>query len=542
MAFSKVFCSDCGKEYRIAAAEVDRRVKCKACGHTFVIPAASDEPQPLDPGDFNLDISEPPPPRQYGTAVRQDSAQPFQAPNQGVKRNLFAIYSLAFSCVICCVPFSGIVGIIFGIFGLNEAERIGRGRQMSIAGIVLGSFMTFVPGLFILLSILIPSLHRAYETAQRVKCAANLRSIGAALIQYSKDYGGVLPPDLNSLVQTNYLTKPTLICPDDSDTTLNDRPDGSYIYLCPGQRPGSIRLDQAVVYEPVSLHVGGSNVLYGDWHVEFDSLATVAQLPSAAPNPPASSGSSWAAPRFSWPAPAPNPRSSPSAQSQAPWRQPFNFNSQPSDSNGLSAQRPFPGGGAPGFPQNRAFWMSGNNQDDLMQMPSKAESDEQLRQIAGQWHQKSDGAVDLMPLLQGDASRDADGVIDLGFGQSVRTVKTFQPPVTFQIVLITNEHDTRVGYAADQIIFNWEMDHNQLRVDGGPASGKYKPGVGELPQNQWVGIELTVKRDAMIIDIAGKEIYNVDGDFSSIDQAFSIEAHNGPLKLKSVKMIPNPTQ
>src|SRR5690606_11346984 len=56
-------------------------------------------------------------------------------------------------------------------------------------------------------SILLPSLNRARETANRVKCASNLRQIGLALQMYSNDNNGNYP-------RTNYV-------PDEALTVTN---------------------------------------------------------------------------------------------------------------------------------------------------------------------------------------------------------------------------------------------------------------------------------------------------------------------------------
>jgi len=45
----------------------------------------------------------------------------------------------------------------------------------------------------LLISILLPSLNRARETANRVKCASNLRQIGQALLLYSNENRGAYP-------------------------------------------------------------------------------------------------------------------------------------------------------------------------------------------------------------------------------------------------------------------------------------------------------------------------------------------------------------
>jgi prepilin-type N-terminal cleavage/methylation domain-containing protein/prepilin-type processing-associated H-X9-DG protein len=45
----------------------------------------------------------------------------------------------------------------------------------------------------LLISILLPSLNRARETANRVKCASNLKQIGTALLMYSNENKGLYP-------------------------------------------------------------------------------------------------------------------------------------------------------------------------------------------------------------------------------------------------------------------------------------------------------------------------------------------------------------
>jgi prepilin-type processing-associated H-X9-DG protein len=45
----------------------------------------------------------------------------------------------------------------------------------------------------LLISILLPSLNKARETANRVKCAANLKAIGNSLLFYSNDWKGAYP-------------------------------------------------------------------------------------------------------------------------------------------------------------------------------------------------------------------------------------------------------------------------------------------------------------------------------------------------------------
>src|SRR4051812_38576483 len=65
----------------------------------------------------------------------------------------------------------------------------------------------------ILISVMLPSLCRASETANRVKCASNLRQIGQAIELYAKDHGGQYPASLAELPGEEEIGSEVLTCP-----------------------------------------------------------------------------------------------------------------------------------------------------------------------------------------------------------------------------------------------------------------------------------------------------------------------------------------
>ena len=79
---------------------------------------------------------------------------------------------------------------------------------------------------------------------------------------------------------------------------------------------------------------------------------------------------------------------------------------------------------------------------------------------------------------------------------------TFRPPVEITIVAKTDSTDLRIGYVADQVIFNWRDNKDQLRVDGGPAGNQAIDGLGCIPKNQYVTIRwvVTPKHQAVYVD------------------------------------------
>jgi prepilin-type processing-associated H-X9-DG protein len=157
---------------------------------------------------------------------------------------------------------------------------------------MLASDPSSLVGPAVMTSILLPSLNRARETANRVKCASNQRQIGMAILLYSNENKGKYPPDLGTLIKTQDITPEVFVCPSSENDAVpaqirqadkgtqakwvNDH--SAYVYVGAGMR-NDAPADAIVLYEKSDNHdEDGMNFLYGDGHVDWQSMQTAQQL------------------------------------------------------------------------------------------------------------------------------------------------------------------------------------------------------------------------------------------------------------------------
>jgi prepilin-type processing-associated H-X9-DG protein len=264
-----ISCAFCQQQFTIAedqfAGYVNSQVTCSACNKTFSIVQEGAELRAIDPAGI--------PP----------IAMPYAGPEQGGQTNGLALAGLICSIAgLLTCGMAGIAGLVCSILGLRKSRETGNGRGMAIAGIVIGAMsLLFVPAL--LISIMLPSLARAREKANQIRCASNLRQIGQAAQLYAQDnpdLGGPFGPGFDRLVQTQSISPQVFQCPSDGSAGTGQVTGSPCSYIWLGQNLKTSSNPECVLaYEPLSNHgKEGANFLFADGHTEFIGVKDAAGM------------------------------------------------------------------------------------------------------------------------------------------------------------------------------------------------------------------------------------------------------------------------
>jgi prepilin-type processing-associated H-X9-DG protein len=124
------------------------------------------------------------------------------------------------------------------------------------------------------MAVLIPTINTFEEAGERTQSATNLRQIGQALLLYANENKGLYPDNLQALTRTQDLPEETLKSP---AGPAKNGPDVVYLHF-KGMN-NTLGADVPVAYDAALLEQGeGTNVLYGDGHVDWVDAGAAAKL------------------------------------------------------------------------------------------------------------------------------------------------------------------------------------------------------------------------------------------------------------------------
>jgi prepilin-type processing-associated H-X9-DG protein len=252
----QINCPHCGHAFsqpaETAAQYAGRLVRCDGCQQLFVVP---------------------------GAPIRAPAQIAYATPYRvRLQPNDQAVASLRYALLGIVVPvIPGVAAIVLGIKGMRNARnREVGGIGSAVAGITIGA-ITVLIGSILILAVSEAIIYER-ETANRVKCASNMRDIGQALYQYANNNSGQFPARLEDLVLAQRLDTRMFVCPGSSDTpadgataqaraaALASGGHNSYVYV--PNLSTSATADTVVLYERAADHSGGSEFLFADGHVE----------------------------------------------------------------------------------------------------------------------------------------------------------------------------------------------------------------------------------------------------------------------------------
>ena len=121
--------------------------------------------------------------------------------------------------------------------------------------------------------------------------------------------------------------------------------------------------------------------------------------------------------------------------------------------------------------------------------------------------------------------------------QRAKTKGSFAPPVEIEYICETDSYNIRLCYACDQLIFNWEGNPNELRVDGGPVHQQNRAKAGRVPVKTFLTIHQVVNKDSMKIFVDNHLRGEWKADFSRINSPISVfTVGSATVTVKSIKV------
>lgn len=148
---------------------------------------------------------------------------------------------------------------------------------------------------------------------------------------------------------------------------------------------------------------------------------------------------------------------------------------------------------------------------------------------------QADGWEDITRDMLG-GTRKGNLIVLLPNGERAIALKPYAPPVEIEYVCATRKNNIRLSFSCWELIFNWELNQSELRIEGGPAAGQHLPNAGAIPPGQMVTIRQVVRPNGMTLFVDGRMRASWKGDFSQVRDLIEIFGTDSEIQLKSVRV------
>ena len=119
----------------------------------------------------------------------------------------------------------------------------------------------------------------------------------------------------------------------------------------------------------------------------------------------------------------------------------------------------------------------------------------------------------------------------------LQSKQVYQPPVEIEYVCKTDSTNIRLEYGCNALIFNWERNRQELRIDGGPANRQHRPGKGEIPVNKFMTIRQVVLPEKMEVYVDDDLRATWQEDFSKVASVIGMHSRHGSIvTVKSIRV------
>lgn len=115
------------------------------------------------------------------------------------------------------------------------------------------------------------------------------------------------------------------------------------------------------------------------------------------------------------------------------------------------------------------------------------------------------------------------------------SAETYAAPVEFTIVAKTDSTNLRLAHMPKAVIFNWERNMDELRIDNDPGGARHVADQGRIQPNEFVTIVWRVMPHFQSISVNGRQRVMHYGDYSKDAKPVEVYPMDSTVTLKSLQ-------